>query len=93
MSDNLQLALPVGTILRDGSNEYEILDCGSGKGFLGQGGFGITYLAREKRLERDVAIKEFFPNAIVGRDQTLTVAPLDKEQFTSLKKYFLGEAR
>ncbi len=93
MSEQLQLALPVGTILKDGTNEYKITDPGDGKGFLGQGGFGITYLAREKRLGRDVAIKEFFPNAIVGRGQTLTVASRDKAQFTSLKKYFLGEAR
>ena len=89
MSDHL----PVGFILNDGNNEYEILDCGSGKGFLGQGGFGITYLARDIKLDREVAIKEFFPSAIVGRDQTLTVTSRDKEQFTSLKKYFLGEAR
>ena len=93
MNEHLQLGLPIGTILKDGDNEYEIVDPDNGKGFLGQGGFGITYLAREKRLERDVAIKEFFPNAIVGRGQTLTVTSRDMEEFTSLKKYFLGEAR
>ena len=28
---------------------------------LGQGGFGITYRAREHRTSEEVAIKEFFP--------------------------------
>ena len=28
---------------------------------LGQGGFGITYLATQVNLNRQVAIKEFYP--------------------------------
>lgn len=35
---------------------------------LGQGGFGITYLARDLRLNRLVVIKEFFPEGLVFRD-------------------------
>lgn len=38
--------------LQDGN--YRILKV------LGQGGFGITYLAIQVRLDRKVAIKEFF---------------------------------
>ena len=34
---------------------------------LGQGGFGITYLATDLSLERYVAIKEFFPKDYCDR--------------------------
>lgn len=35
---------------------------------LGQGGFGITYLAVHIRLKKEVAIKEFFPKSLCNRD-------------------------
>jgi serine/threonine protein kinase len=34
---------------------------------LGAGGFGITYLARDANLEKDVAIKEYLPSAFAVR--------------------------
>ena len=37
---------------------------------LGQGGFGITYLAVQTSLNRYVAIKEFFMKDYCGRDET-----------------------
>ena len=37
---------------------------------LGQGGFGITYIGWDIALERKVAIKEYYPNGLVGRSQT-----------------------
>ena len=37
---------------------------------LGQGGFGITYLAMQSGLERKVAIKEFFMKDLCNRDET-----------------------
>ncbi|MDQ6627569.1 MAG: serine/threonine protein kinase, partial [Pseudomonadota bacterium] len=43
--------LPQGTRLRD----YEIT------GLIGEGGFGIVYLAWDHSLQRKVAIKEYMP--------------------------------
>lgn len=37
------------------------------KKVLGQGGFGITYLAYDQNLQQNVAIKEYFPVKIVRR--------------------------
>src|SRR5258706_8836329 len=42
-------------------NEYRIVEV------LGVGGFGITYLASDTHLEKDVAIKEYFPSGVVSR--------------------------
>ncbi len=67
------------------------------KRVLGQGGFGITYLAEQVSLRRDVAIKEFFMQDGCLRDQVtgrVTVPPTGAaarvEQF---HKKFLKEAR
>ena len=46
------MSLANNTYLQQG--KYRILD------LLGQGGFGITYLAEQVNLNRRVAIKEFF---------------------------------
>lgn len=48
--------------LQDGN--YRILKV------LGQGGFGITYLAIQVRLDRKVAIKEFFMKNFCERNET-----------------------
>lgn len=53
-------ALPEGTIL----GNYRLLKV------LGQGGFGITYVAWDGQLERSVVIKECFPSGICVRDAT-----------------------
>ena len=37
-------------------------------GLLGRGGFGITYLVHDEALQKDFALKEFFPEDLVVRD-------------------------
>lgn len=39
---------------------------------LGEGGFGVTYIGLDNSLQIKVAIKEFFPKGIVGRNSTIT---------------------
>ena len=59
---------------------------------LGQGGFGITYLAVQTSLERNVAIKEFFMKDFCSRDNTMMTTGSAKivEQ---CRKKFVKEAR
>lgn len=56
--------LPIGTVIAD----FEII------GLVGEGGFGIVYLARDTSLDRVVALKEFMPSAFAGRVDTIRVA-------------------
>lgn len=63
---------------------------------LGQGGFGITYLAEHVRLKKQVAIKEFFPKSLCNRDsdtsQVRTATDANSELVQKLRKKFLKEA-
>lgn len=65
---------------------------------LGQGGFGITYLARHEVLHTEVAIKELFLNAqgtfCTRNPENRTVLPhFDAERFEEFREKFTAEAR
>ena len=61
---------------------------------LGQGGFGITYLAVHSFLQRKVAIKEFFMQEYCYRNYTsvATSTPVAHEIVERFKKKFITEA-
>ncbi|MDP6183614.1 MAG: serine/threonine-protein kinase, partial [Gammaproteobacteria bacterium] len=46
---------------------------------LGQGGFGITYLARDTNLDQDVAVKEYLPSSFASRDSDGRIKALTPE--------------
>ena len=78
--------LPLGTRL----GEFEII------GLVGEGGFGIVYLARDHALERNVALKEYMPSTLAARGEGATVvvrAPRYEETFQAGLRSFINEAR
>lgn len=81
--------LPPGTVLTD---RYLV-----GR-VLGEGGFGITYIGRDLRLELKVAIKEYYPmdratrNAGASLEVTSLIGP-SAASFERGKQKFLSEAQ
>lgn len=78
--------LPIGTRLAD----FEIT------GILGEGGFGIVYIAFDHSLQRNVAIKEYMPGVLAARstDHSIRVrAERHQETFNVGLKSFINEAR
>lgn len=73
------------------SGKYQIIKV------LGQGGFGITYLARHTLLDDYVAIKEFFPKDYCNREETtshISVATQsNRDLVDKLRNRFVSEAR
>ena len=63
---------------------------------LGQGAFGITYLATDNNLHRPVAIKEYLPGQLAHREQDGSVLALSDElleEYEAGLKRFIFEAR
>ena len=83
------MGLKQGTLLKNG--EYRI------EKVLGQGGFGITYLAVQVALDRKVAIKEFFMKGVCERDAETSQVSIsnadNKELVSRFREKFLKEAR
>lgn len=87
--DNIVYRLRPGTIL---DNKYLVGNC------LGEGGFGITYIGRDLTLDIKVAIKEYYPNGYVNRNNTVNqnvsaTTESQKHIFYKGKDNFLEEAR
>lgn len=81
------MALPIGTIL---SGRYILGHV------LGQGGFGITYMAQDYQTKKIVAVKEYFPDFMATRTQSKSVSPHTgprEEHFLYGKQCFLEEAK
>lgn len=83
------ITLQPGHLLQDG--KYSIVRT------IGQGGFGITYLAYQKSLDTYVCIKEFFFENFCNRDQETYRVTVGTESSRHLierfKQKFLKEAR
>lgn len=81
--------LQSGTLLQGGKYKIEKM--------LGQGGFGITYLAIQSGLERKVAVKEFFMKELCGRDENTSLVSVgtegSRETVERFREKFLKEAR
>lgn len=80
-------ALPPGTSL----GEFEITD------LIGEGGFGIVYLAHDHILQRNVAIKEYMPASLAIRAKDgATIRPTSDKASEAFQKglfSFISEAR
>ena len=63
---------------------------------LGQGGFGITYLAEQPMLHRKVAVKEFFMKDLCNRDEATSHVSVpsvgSQEMVARFREKFLKEA-
>ena len=78
--------LPAGTRLAD----FEIIEV------LGEGGFGIVYLAFDHALRRTVAVKEFMPSVLAMRGENGAVALRAERHHDTFRgglKSFINEAR
>jgi len=87
--DRPPLALPVQTELK---GRYQ-----AGRVLGEPGGFGVTYLGYDRLEGQKVAIKEYFPREVAGRDTDgRSVVPHSgegSEEFRYGKEQFLGEAQ
>lgn len=83
------MQLKQGTLLQGGKYRIEKV--------LGQGGFGITYLAEQIMLGRKVAVKEFYMKEFCNRDGSTSQVSVGSTGSIGMverfKEKFLKEAR
>lgn len=84
--ENKNYTLPIGFTIRE---RYKI------EKILGQGGFGITYLAHDIFLDKLVCIKELYISGSSTRGENNTVHSQSMGEFTfeDFKKRFIDEAK
>jgi TPR repeat protein len=66
------------------------------KEVIGQGGFGITYLANDNNLAHEVAIKEYMPVDLAARaadGSVVAISPAHEERYRWGLERFIEEAR
>ena len=83
---NHALTLEAGTRL----GEFEVTKT------IGEGGFGIVYLAWDHSLDRKVALKEYMPTSLAYRAGATDIKPRSerhKETFDAGMKSFINEAK
>ncbi|MGN0675051.1 MAG: serine/threonine-protein kinase, partial [Oscillospiraceae bacterium] len=78
--------LAVGSVLQ---NRYKI------GGIIGKGGFGVTYIAFDTKLERRIAVKEYFPYGLALRstEDMSVMTTGDADVFKKGAEKFYDEAR
>ena len=80
------ITLPAGTRL----GEFEVTST------IGEGGFGIVYLAWDHSLDRKVALKEYMPSSIAfraGQSEIRVRSERHQETFDAGMKSFINEAK
>jgi serine/threonine protein kinase len=63
---------------------------------LGEGGFGLTYLAFDTHLDKNVAIKEYMPSDFAWRQDSTTIVPKSEAAKTDYEwglNAFINEAK
>ena len=86
-AEGAQHTLPAGSVV--GGMEIT--------GVIGEGGFGIVYLALDATLQRQVALKEYMPSSLASRSmrgpEVSVKSPRFQETFDAGLRSFVNEAR